>query len=198
MQHLCSRLKVDVAADVYTITLRGECIVLFVSHQVVLDILRRQLHIIRSSTGPSLTSVCIAGHIKLRLTVFRHHHIGKEHRNKALARGILVIGQIAVGTVFLQFILVCTHPVGIIVPVAGSGSSSPYQIFRHHLHRYDKRTETCIATFRSTLLFKMNCKSVSISLLGLEAETIFLLGCCIKINLHLIFIRRSFSIRLCM
>ena len=197
MQHLCARLKVNVITNIHTITLSGECAAFFISHQVILDILCRQFHIIRTARiYPSITAISISCHIKLSFASCRHDDIREQHRHETIFSGISLVSQIAVTISLLQRRFISTLPVGIIIPVACSTGSSPYQILGHHLHVNRKSSETSICSI-ITMLFKMYSKGISISFFRLETETICLRSLRIKIYFHVVLKRRLIIIFFC-
>ena len=190
MQHLCARLKVNVAADVHTVTLCGKCVIAVISHQVILDVLCRQPHVRRTIAIPFLFSICIriTGHIELSLAAFRHNYIGEQHRYKAIVRRVCCIGLVSTVSI-LNVLRIRTFPVGIIVPVERSDVLTlPYQIFRNDFHLYRKLTEARVADITSffAVLLKVNGKGIVISFLGLEPEVVRLRCLRIKIYFHVV------------
>ena len=191
MQHLCARLKVDVAADIHAVALSGERSVFFISHQVILNILCRQFHIIRTARiYPSITAISKSCYVKFSLAAFRHDDIREQHRHETIGRGISLVSRITVTISLLQCRFISTFPVSIVIPVACSVCTAPYQILWYHLHVNREHTETSITYIGSVLsmLLKVNGKRIGISFLGLELEAVFLFRSSVEINIHVVVI----------
>ena len=196
MQHLCAQFKVDVAANIHTVALSGECSVFFISHQVILDVLCRQFHIIQTARiYPSITAISKSCYVKFSLAVFRHDDIREQHRHKAFVCCIFSIISIC-AVCILQVLSIGTLPVGIIIPVACSTGSFPYKIFRHNLQRQWERTPTTVIHGFS-MFCKMYCKCIDITLTRIERECLSVYKCLsvkIELNISLICVRCSCAV----